>query len=239
MLIFPAIDIINGKVVRLLKGDYGTAKNYSVTPVEAVISFNECGAMCVHAVDLNGAKSGKAENCETVKNIISSTDAFVEIGGGIRTREQIESYISAGAQRVILGTAAVTDFAFVKKMNKEFKGKIAVGVDAVLGKVAINGWEEITDVNAFDFCKKLADEGIENVIFTDISRDGTLSGANLSVYEKLAKIPGLKITASGGITYLDEIKTLREMGVYAAILGKALYENKLSLKEAIKVARGK
>lgn len=238
MLIFPAIDIINGRVVRLLKGDYDSVKNYGISPVDAVLSFNEAGAKCVHAVDLNGAKSGKAENAETVKQIIAASDMFVEIGGGIRREAQIEDYLSAGAKRVILGTVAVKNFAFVKEMAKKYTGKIAVGVDAQNGRVAINGWREVTDINAFDFCKRLAGEGVESVIFTDISRDGTLSGTNLSAYEKLIKIPNLKITASGGITYLNEIKALKEMGVYAAILGKALYESKLNLNEAIKIARG-
>ncbi|MBO5328333.1 MAG: 1-(5-phosphoribosyl)-5-[(5-phosphoribosylamino)methylideneamino]imidazole-4-carboxamide isomerase [Clostridia bacterium] len=237
MLIFPAIDIINGKVVRLLKGDYGAVKNYDISPVDAVLSFKKAGAKCVHAVDLNGAKSGKAENAKTVKNIISSTDAFVEIGGGIRSEEQIVDYLQAGASRVILGTVAVKNFTFVKEMAKKYPKKIAVGVDAQNGKVAINGWREITDINAFDFCKKLADEGVENVIFTDISRDGTLSGTNLKAYETLIKIPNLKITASGGVTYLEEIKILKDMGVYAVILGKALYENKLNLKDVITLAR--
>ncbi len=238
MYVYPAIDIIGGKVVRLLRGDYSSAKNYSLTPLDAAAEFISCGAPHIHAVDLDGAKSGRAENAETVKDIISS-GASVEIGGGIRSESQIEDYLSAGAERVVLGTVAVRDFSFVKLAVRKYGKKIAVGVDAADGKVAISGWREITDIDSFSFCKRLADEGVESVIYTDISRDGALSGTNLKAYEKLLKISGLKITASGGITYLEEIRALKDMGVYAAVLGKALYEGKLSLKEAVLVAEGK
>ena len=237
MLIFPAIDMIDGKVVRLLKGDYNEVKRYSITPKEAAQSFINAGATCLHAVDLDGAKSGKAENAETVKKLIDS-GLFVEIGGGIRSEEQIEKYLSYGTKRVILGTVAVKNPSFVKEMAQKFPNKIAVGVDASNERVAISGWREITDINSYDFCKKMRDIGVENIIYTDISKDGALSGTNLFAYEKLVKIEGLKITASGGITYLNEIKTLKEMGVYGAILGKALYENKINLAEAVKLAQG-
>lgn len=236
MIIYPAIDIIGGGVVRLLRGDYGRIKKYSVTPEEAAVSFKQSGATHLHAVDLDGAKSGTAENAPSVREIIRSTEMFVEIGGGIRTEKQIEEYLGSGAGRVILGTIAVHDPDFLKLAVRKFGNKIAVGVDASRGRVAISGWREVTDINSFDFCKRLADEGVESVIYTDISRDGALSGTNLSAYEELVKIKGLKITASGGITYPEEIKALKEMGVHAAILGKALYENKLSLKEALVLA---
>jgi len=185
----------------------------------------------------NAKKSGKAENAETVKKLIDS-GLFVEIGGGIRSEEQIEKYLSYGTKRVILGTVAVKNPSFVKEMAQKFPNKIAVGVDASNERVAISGWREITDINSYDFCKKMRDIGVENIIYTDISKDGALSGTNLFAYEKLVKIEGLKITASGGITYLNEIKTLKEMGVYGAILGKALYENKINLAEAVKLAQG-
>lgn len=238
MKIFPAIDIIDGGVVRLLKGDYNAVKKYNISPIEAALSFNERGATCLHAVDLNGAESGRAENAQTVEAMISATNLFVEIGGGIRTQAQVESYLAAGAGRVILGTAAVKNFPFVQEMCKKFPGKIAVGVDAVGGLVAVNGWKEITDVNAFSFCKRLADAGVSNVVYTDISRDGTLSGTNLEAYEKLVQIEGLLVTASGGVTFLKEIEALKSMGVYAVVLGKALYENKIDLTEAIRIAEG-
>lgn len=238
MLIFPAIDIINGKVVRLTKGDYGKVKEYSLTPAAACKSFYECGARHLHAVDLDGAKSGNADNAKTIKNILESADMFVEVGGGIRTEESIEKYLSAGVGRIILGTVAVRDFGFVKDMAKKYPKKIAVGVDELNGYVAVSGWKEITDINAFDFCKKLADADVNNVIFTDISKDGAMGGTNLSAYEELAKIQGLLITASGGISSLEELKILKDMNLYAAILGKSLYENKINLKDAVSLAEG-
>lgn len=238
MFVYPAIDIIGGNVVRLTNGDYSAVKKYSVSPIGAALSFNECGATHLHAVDLDGAASGRADNAETVKQIIARSKMFVEIGGGIRTREQIERYLSAGADRVVLGTVAVKNFSFAEKMCSAFPGRVAVGVDARDGFVAVNGWKEVTDIKAYEFCQRLAGAGIENVIYTDISRDGALSGTNLGAYEKLMKIPDLKVTASGGITYLSEIKALKEMGVYAVILGKALYENKLDLRRAVALAEG-
>lgn len=239
MLIYPAIDIINGKVVRLTKGDYGKVKEYSLTPVQAGQSFVNDGANYMHVVDLDGAKSGKADNYENIGQVVKATGLFVEVGGGIRNEEIIEKYISSGVSRVILGTVAVKNFNFVKEMAKKYPSKIAVGVDELDGKIAINGWKEITDVDAFDFCEKLYDNGVSNVIFTDISKDGAMSGTNIKAYERLSKINGLKITASGGISSLEEIKVLSQMGLYGAILGKALYENKISLKEAISVAKEK
>lgn len=237
MYIYPAIDIINGKVVRLTRGDYGSAKSYSLTSVQAAAGFKADGATHIHVVDLDGAKSGKAENAQAVKDIILSACASVEVGGGVRSQSRIEDYLAAGADRVILGTAAVRDFDFLKFAVKKYGNKIAVGVDAVDGKVAVSGWREVTDTDSFGFCERLYGEGVESVIYTDISRDGTLSGTNLGAYERLLKT-GLKITASGGITTLDEIRKLKDMGVHAAVLGKALYEGRLSLKQAVRLAEG-
>ncbi len=236
MKVFPAIDIIDGKVVRLLKGDYGKVTNYSLSVVEAAKNFADCGAHYLHAVDLDGARSGRTTNADSVKKIVAATDMFVEIGGGIRTRERIQSYLDCGVGRVILGTVAVRDFSFVGKMAAIYGGKIAVGVDAADGKVATDGWRVVSDVNSLDFCKKLADAGVKSVIYTDISRDGAMNGTNLGIYRELMKIDGLEITASGGITYLDEIKSLRDAGVHAVIVGKALYEGKLDLKEVLAAA---
>lgn len=236
MIIFPAIDILDGRVVRLYKGGYDSVKNYGQTPVEAARLFCLNGARHIHAVDLDGAKSGNADNAQIINEVISETNAFVEVGGGIRSEESISAYLRAGAARVILGTAAVRDFDFVCRAAKKYTGKIAVGVDALNGKVAVSGWREVTDIDSFDFCRKLYENGIDNVIYTDISRDGTLSGTNMQAYERLSLIDGLKITASGGITSIDEIKKLKEAGVYAAILGKALYEGVLDLSGALRVA---
>lgn len=235
MRIFPAVDIIGGKVVRLFNGDYAKVKTYGVEVERAALSFKASGAEFLHAVDLDGAKEGRAVNADCVSKLISS-GLFVEVGGGIRTEEQIESYLAAGAGRVILGTVAVRNFRFTKRVLKKYAGKIAVGVDAVDGKVAVSGWREITDIGAFDFVKRLADEGAEYVIYTDISRDGALRGCNMQAYKELVNY-GVKITASGGITMLEEIAQLKDIGVYAAVLGKALYEGKLNLKEVLAAAK--
>lgn len=234
MLILPAIDIIGGKVVRLTCGDYGSVKEYSSSPERVADGFIEAGATWLHVVDLDGAKSGKADNAAVIGALAKKIN--IEVGGGIRTEAQIDSYLSRGVSRVILGTAAVKDFGFAEKAAEKYPFKIAVGVDEINGFVAVSGWREVTDIDAFSFCKRLCEAGIENVIYTDITKDGGLSGTNIGVYKKLSGIAGLKITASGGITGIEEIKQLKDIGVYGAILGKALYEGKLDLKTAIAAA---
>jgi phosphoribosylformimino-5-aminoimidazole carboxamide ribotide isomerase len=230
MLIFPAIDIIEGKVVRLTEGDYDKVKNYKVTPLQIAETFYNDGARHMHVVDLDGAKSGNADNSETIQKIVSKFNMFIEVGGGIRNEEQIKKYIDSGVARVILGTVAVKNFDFTQKMVAKYGDKISVGVDATNQKVAINGWREVTNIDALNFCKRLEGIGVNHIIYTDISRDGQLKGTNLEIYKVLCQTLSLKITASGGITYLDELKKLKELNLYGAILGKALYENKLSLK---------
>lgn len=236
MKIFPAIDIINGEVVRLKAGDYGEAKKYAVTPLEAALSFKEQGANYLHIVDLDGAKSGNADNAKVIEEIVSKCNMFVEVGGGIRTIESIRRYVDCGAKRVILGTAAVTDEHFLKKAIENFGEIIAVGVDAYKNKVAIKGWTEVTDIDSLDFCKKLKQQGVTNVIYTDISKDGMMDGTNLEIYNVLCQTYYPNITASGGIKDINEIEILKNLGVYGAILGKSLYENAIDLKLAIKVA---
>lgn len=238
MKIFPAIDIIGGKVVRLLRGDYGKVTEYSVTVAEAARRFRADGADCLHVVDLDGAKSGNCDNAQCIKSVISNTRMFVEVGGGIRSERQIENYLEAGAGRVILGTVAVKDFKFVERAVARYGDKIAVGVDAAGGKAAVNGWREVTETDALSFCEKLADAGVKSVIYTDISRDGAMGGADLDIYGRLVGIKGLQITASGGVTYIDEIKKLRDIGVEAVILGRSLYEGRIDLKAAIAAAEG-
>lgn len=239
MIIFPAIDIIQGKPVRLYRGDYNAVKNYDISCEQAASAFKAQGATHIHIVDLDGAKSGVAENADAVKRIMHVGGFFAEVGGGIRTQTQIEMYLSAGAGRVILGTAAIRDFDFTVDMIKRYGDSVAIGVDAADGKVAVQGWKKVTDTDSVEFCKRLAEFGAHNVIYTDISRDGTLLGTNLDVYSKLVRINGLKITASGGISSLSDIISLRDMGVHSAIIGKALYENKLSLFQAIDAACAK
>lgn len=239
MLIFPAIDIIGGKVVRLTRGDYGKVKTYEFSPLQAAENFKACGASCMHVVDLDGAKSGNADNASTIEKIVARSDMFVEVGGGIRTEEQIKRYLDSGVGRVILGTVAVKNFTFVERMVAKYGGLISVGVDADGGKVAVSGWNEVTEIDAVEFCKRLQSIGVTHIIYTDISRDGMLKGTNLEIYNVLCQTLSLKITASGGITGIDEIKKLKDMNVYGAILGKALYEGKLDLRQAVAVGEGK
>ncbi len=239
MKIFPAIDIIDGKVVRLCKGNYAEIKKYSLTPLDAAEQFYSQGATNLHVVDLDGAKSGKADNAKTIENIVAKCGMFVEVGGGIRTFNQIKKYLDCGVGRVILGTIAAKDFDFVQKAVAEFGAAVSVGVDTLNGKVAVSGWEEVTEINSLEFCKQLKNIGVENVIYTDISKDGMLKGTNLEIYEVLCQTEYPKITASGGVSVIKEIEKLKEMGIYGAILGKALYENKIDLSSAIKIAEDK
>ncbi|MBQ2714450.1 MAG: 1-(5-phosphoribosyl)-5-[Clostridia bacterium] len=239
MNIFPAIDIIGAKAVRLTQGDYNKQKVYSDSPVEVARNFHELGAKYLHVVDLDGAKTGKTENYSVIAEILKATDMFVEVGGGIRDFDRIDRYLSIGVKRVILGTSALKNPEFRREAVKKYSSAIAVGVDTLNGFVATDGWLESSRVSGVEFCKILRDEGVENVIYTDISKDGALSGTNLEIYSVLSKIDGLKITASGGVSYMNEIEKLRDMKVYGAIVGKAIYENKLNLADVLRVAEAK
>lgn len=238
MQIFPATDILGGKVVRLTKGDYNQVKIYADSPAEMALEFMKDGATNLHMVDLDGAKDGAPVNFEAIREAAKIKGLFIEVGGGIRNMQRIEDYLNLGVKRVILGTAAVRNYPFVEEAVKEFGNAVAVGVDAKEGFVAVSGWQETTSVNSVEFCKKLRDTGVSTVIYTDISKDGMLSGTNLEIYKELSEIKGLDIVASGGITFAHEIKTLSEMEIYGAIVGKAVYEGKLSLKEALAAAGG-
>ena len=233
MQIFPATDILGGKVVRLTKGDYNEVKIYADSPAEMALEFMKAGATNLHMVDLDGAKHGSPVNFDSIREAAQIKGLFIEVGGGIRDMKRIEDYLNLGVKRVILGTAAIRNYPFVEEAVKEFGNAIAVGVDAKEGFVAVSGWQETTSVNSVEFCKKLRDTGVATVIYTDISKDGMLSGTNLEIYKELSAIEGLQIVASGGITFADEIRTLNEMGIYGAIVGKAVYEGKLSLKDAL------
>ncbi len=238
MELFPAIDIRGAKVVRLTKGDYDQMKVYRDDPCEVAAEFLKAGAKNLHVVDLDGAREGTMANFESIRALANTEGLFIEVGGGIRTLERIEQYLALGVNRVILGTAAVRNFSFVEESVRLFGDAVAVGVDAKDGMVAVSGWEEVTSLPSFDFCEKVRDAGVKTVIYTDISKDGMLSGTNLDAYKRLAEIKGLNIVASGGITYYDEIRALADMGTYGAILGKALYEGKLDLKTALDTAKG-
>lgn len=238
MEIFPAIDIRNGNVVRLTEGDYNRMTVYGSSPLEMAETFVKKGAKNLHMVDLDGAKDGTPVNFDVIKSVAETGKLFTEVGGGIRDEKRIEDYLSLGVNRVILGTVAVRNFAFVEEAVKKYGDKIAVGVDARDGKVAVSGWLETTEIDSLDFCRKLRDAGVKTVIYTDISKDGTLSGTNLEIYEKLSEIENLDIIASGGITFEDEIKKLASMNTYGAIVGKAVYAGKLDLERVLKIAKG-
>ena len=237
MLIFPAIDLRGGRVVRLTQGDYDRMTVYDGDPVAVAQGFIDAGATYLHTVDLDAAKSGGAENREVIARLCR-LPLFVQTGGGIRTEADIQAVLALGIRRAILGTVAVTDFDFTARMGKHYGEKLAVGVDASDGRVAIHGWKTVTPLDSFDFCRRLVDVGIQTVIYTDIGRDGLLAGTNLAVYERLSTIPGLNVIASGGVTGETELTRLRAMGVYGAIVGKALYAGKLDLRRALAVAEG-
>lgn len=236
MLIFPAIDLFEGKAVRLYKGDYDKMTVYSEHPEEIARDFELSGAKCIHIVDLEGAKSGETPNIDTVKKIVSGTSLFTEIGGGIRSIDIIEKYLEAGVNRVILGTAAVTDNKFLEEAAEKYGEKVAVGVDIKDGMVAIKGWTEKSEYDAFEFCERLQGLGIGTVICTDISKDGAMRGTNLELYKRLSEEFSMNITASGGVSDLEDIKRLKELGLYGAIIGKAYYTGAIDLKEAVSVA---
>lgn len=236
MIIFPAIDLIEGSAVRLSMGDYNKKTVYSSSPLDVAVSFKNAGAKYLHTVDLDGARTGKTQNFDTVKQIVENTDLKVEIGGGVRNIETVDKYISSGAFRVIIGSAAVKDPAFLQNALDKYGEKIAVGVDVKDGQVAVNGWLEKTDCECIAFCKKMQSLGVKTIICTDIAKDGMLSGTNLDLYRTLSSSLSVDIVASGGISSLDDVKTLREMNLYGAILGKSLYTGALSLRDAIDAA---
>lgn len=239
MLLFPAIDLYDHKVVRLLKGDYQKMTVYSEDPVATAWGIEADGGRWLHLVDLEGAKDGTTPNFDVVAAICQETKLQVEIGGGIRSLEMIERYLNTGVARVILGTKAVTDEDFLRDAVGRWGDRIAVGVDAKDGRVAVKGWIEVLDVDMFDFLWKLRSIGVKTAIVTDISKDGAMKGTNLPLYERLSRLDGIDITASGGVSTLEDIRALRDMGLYGAILGKAMYNGTIKLKDALDVARGK
>lgn len=239
MKIFPAIDLYNGCAVRLLKGDYNQMTIYSENPCEFAAAFEQKGAENLHLVDLEGAKSGATPNLNTIKSIVSQTNLYTELGGGIRSLSTIDKYLNIGINRLILGTAAITEQGFVEAAIKEFgQDSIAVGIDIKEEKVAIKGWTEVTDITCDEFCKQMESIGVKTIICTDISKDGAMKGTNRQLYKSLSEKFGLDIMASGGVSTLDDIKALSDMNLYGAILGKALYTGAIDLKDAIKTAKG-
>ena len=230
MDIFPAIDLRGGQVVRLYQGDYDQMTVYGADPCAVAREFLAAGARHLHVVDLDGAKDGTLANFGSISAIARQGGLYIEVGGGIRSEERIRRYLDLGVDRCILGTIAVQDFSFTQRMAQTYGERIAVGVDARDGYVAINGWKELSSERGVDFCRRLQEAGVKTVIYTDISRDGAEQGTNLELYWELTQIQGLNITASGGISSLEELKKLQATGTHAAILGKALYTGRLDLK---------
>lgn len=237
MLIFPAIDLYEKEAVRLYKGDYGQKTVYSSDPVSVALDFKKSGATHIHLVDLEGAKTGETPNFDVVCAIKRETGLFCEIGGGIRSMEVIDKYISAGLDRVILGTAAVTNEGFVEEAVGKYGDKIAVGIDIKDGFAAIKGWTESSGIDAFKFCERMEKIGVRTLICTDISKDGAMVGTNRELYKKLSEKFSVDIIASGGVSSLDDVKALRKLNVCGAIIGKAYYTNAIDLSQAIEVAK--
>lgn len=233
MLIFPAIDIHNQTCVRLYKGDFATAQKVAEDPLETANSFREAGAQWLHMVDLDGAKNGSPQNREIFVTIAKKSGLKLELGGGIRDMQTVSYYLEQGVSRIILGSAAVKNPSFVKEAVKEYGKRIAVGIDAKNGMVAAEGWLSTSDVHFLDLAKQMEAIGVACLIFTDISKDGTLSGPNLEQLAAINEAVSCDVIASGGVTNLSDIKALKELGLYGAICGKSIYQGTLSLKEAI------
>lgn len=237
MIIFPAIDLYDKKAVRLFKGDYQNMTVYSDNPIEIARDFENLGATHIHMVDLEGAKGGTTPNIDIVKQVASETKLFVEIGGGIRDMATVDKYLQAGVDRVILGTAAVTDREFLKSAVVKHGDKIAVGADVKDGYIAIKGWLEKSQVTLEDFLSQMQEIGVKYIICTDISKDGAMRGTNLELYRELSQKYSMCITASGGVSSLDDVKELRKMDIYGAIIGKAYYIGAINLKDALEAAK--
>lgn len=237
MNIFPAIDLIGGQAVRLEKGDYSKKTVFNSDPVAVAVGFKNAGAEYLHLVDLDGAKSGKTDNYNVIREIVNKSGLKVEIGGGIRNIDTVEKYLETGVMRVIIGTAAITNPEFLDEALSKYGERIAVGVDIKDGKVAIKGWTETVDITCEDFIEKMQNKGVKTVICTDISKDGMMSGTNLELYKSLSEKFTMDITASGGVSTMEDVKTLNDMNMYGAILGKALYVGGIDLKEAIAITK--
>ena len=236
MIILPAIDLYEGKAVRLLKGDYNKMTVYDNNPSNIAKKFENSGAGYIHLVDLEGAKTGETPNIDVVRDIVKSTSLSAEIGGGIRSFDTIEKYLSIGVDRVILGTAAVTEEGFVKRAISEYGARIVVGADIKDGLVAIKGWLEKSSLSCDEFCLKMQNDGVKTIIVTDISKDGAMQGTNHELYNHLSKEFKLNIIASGGVSSLDDIKRLKDDGITGAIIGKAYYTGAVSIDDAVLIA---
>jgi len=236
MIILPAIDIKDGNCVRLLKGDFNTVEQVASDYMQTAVSFKNAGAEWIHMVDLDGAKDGKPINSNIFINVAQNTGLKVELGGGIRDIATIDNYIANGISRIILGSAALKNQELVKEAANKYGEKIAVGIDAKNGKVAAEGWLDTTDVDYLELAKKMEQIGVKYIIFTDISKDGTLSGPNIEQLKLINEYVSCNIIASGGIKDINDIKATKALGLYGTICGKSIYKGTLNLSEAIKVS---
>ena len=237
MIIFPAIDIKDGRCVRLTQGKFDQVSIYNDNPAEVARLWESMGAQYIHLVDLDGAKDGSPASRDMVKSVIDAVDIPVQVGGGIRSLERADQLIALGARRIILGTAAVNDRELTQAVAERYPGRTAVSVDAVNGMAAVNGWAKVSDTDVLDICTFMQEIGINTLIYTDILMDGMLKGPNFGEYERLMRETSLDIIASGGVTTKEDIERLAQMGIYGAIVGKALYDEKIDLKEAIICSR--
>ena len=233
MIIFPAIDIKDNKCVRLLQGDFDKVNVYGNDPSLMAKKWEDKGAKFLHIVSLNGARGEGNVNDESIKKLLSTVNIPIQMGGGIRSKERVKELLDLGVDRVILGSVAIKDKDLLKDLISQYKEKIVVSVDAKNGKVAAQGWEEVSDINSLDFCKELEKIGVKTIVYTDISKDGMMIGPNFDIYEKLSKETNLDIIASGGVTSIEDVKKLKAMDLYGVIIGKSLYENKIDLKEVL------
>jgi len=237
MIIFPAIDLKDGKCVRLTKGKFDSSVVYSNSPIDIAKSFEKDGAKYIHIVDLNGAQTDHIINFQIIKEIVKSVNIPIQVGGGIRTIERARTMLDAGVQRIIIGTAAIENIELLQLLVKEYKDRVIVSIDATNQLVATRGWQNLTEINAIDLSKKLAEIGIKTIVYTDISKDGMMEGPNFFDYEELQNKTNLCIIASGGVTSLEDVMKLKKIGLYGAIIGKAIYESKINLKEAIECSQ--
>jgi len=237
MILFPAIDLSGGEAVRLYKGDFTQKTVYSSDPLSVARDFVAKGATHIHLVDLDGAKSGARTHFDLICEIKRSTGLFAEVGGGIRTAEDVAAYLDAGVDRVILGTVALQDPTFIRRLPAVYRDKIAVGVDIKDGYVAVKGWTETSSEDVYTFCDRLQREGVRTIICTDISRDGAMQGANGDLYRSLSERFEMDFVASGGVSSMEDVIRLRDMGLYGAIIGKAYYVGAIDLREALEAAK--
>ncbi len=237
MILFPAIDIKDNKCVRLTQGKFDQINVYSGDPVEMAKKWQDMGAEYLHVVDLDGAKNEGFQNRKSIEKIARSMKIPMQTGGGVRSEERIKNLLEIGVERVIVGTMAIEQQELLTQLAEIYKEHLAVSIDALNGKVATRGWQNVGNVDSIDICKFLESIGIQTLVYTDISKDGMLQGPNFSVYEELSRKTGINIIASGGVTTLEDIQQLNNMNMYGAIIGKALYDNRLDFKEALNICK--